>query len=135
MAETAAKPIFSITSAQQLRVDIDGEPHAIRSMREFRLKDQVAFQRDFQSVAQGWGDLFKADAAPTDADIEYISTAIDNMIKRVVVGNAKPFLALTEMQKLEVLGAFAGNAAGGSGGPQKSSSQDSPVSTESTRSA
>ena len=42
---------------------------------------------------------------------------------------------LTELQKLDVLGAFAGNAAGGSGAPQKSSSPALPASTESTRSA
>lgn len=129
------KSIFSIESTQQLRIDIDGKPHAIRSMKEFRLKEQVAFQREFQSVAQGWGELFKPGAAPSDDEIEYVSMAIDEMVKRIVVDDATPFLKLTELQKLDVLGAFAGNASGGSGAPRPASSPASPASTESTRSA
>ena len=137
MAEPKKEPrsIFSIESTQQLRIDIDGVPHAIRSMKEFRLKEQVAFQRDFQSVSEGWQGLFKPDAAPTEDEIDYVSMAIDEIVKKIVVNDAAPFLALTELQKLDVLGAFAGNASGASGGPQKDSSPASPASTELTRSA
>lgn len=129
------KLLFSVNSAQRLRIDIDGEPYAIRSMREFRLKEQVAFKRECQSVAQSWGELFKPDAAPTEEEIDYVTEAIDAVIKRIVVDEPEPFLALTEMQKLDVIGAFAGNVKGGSGGPPSDSSPASVASTESIPSA